>query len=51
MKAMLLILALGVSTSCATLSPMPMQTSNAVSFYETSSSTTTDDAYLVEGCD
>jgi hypothetical protein len=51
MKAMLLILALYLSTSCATLSPMPVQTYNALSPYETSSSTIMDDSCLVEGGD
>jgi starvation-inducible outer membrane lipoprotein len=49
MKAMLLILALCLSTGCVTLPPMPMQTSNAPSTYATSSAIVMDDSCLVEG--
>jgi hypothetical protein len=51
MKTMLLILALCVSTGCTARSPMPMQTFNPLSPYETSSSTIIDDSCLVEGGD
>jgi hypothetical protein len=51
MEALLLILALCVSTGCTTLSPMPMQTYNALSSYETSGSTMSDNSCLVEGGD
>jgi hypothetical protein len=48
MKAMLLILVLCLSTGCVTLPPMPAQTYNALSPYETSSSTMIDDSCFVE---
>jgi hypothetical protein len=51
MKAMLLILALCLSTGCVTQPSMPRQSYNPLNAYETSSSTMLDESCLVEGGD